>query len=113
MAERTLSEAKKFLNDILSQWESNKQSQKIVKLAKWAEKWTVSKDKEDKDKMKILYTSVNQTKAQIKRDESLGMDITDIQQKLEVYESNLADLEKTYGKYIPPKPKKKVKNVIE
>jgi hypothetical protein len=111
----TLTDAKKFLNETLKFWQENGQSQKVIKLAKWAEKWTVSTDRSDKDKMKILYTSANQTKAQIKRDASLGIPTEEGTQKLKTYQTALTELEAKYGKYIPSKPKKKVKktDVIE
>lgn len=106
--EFTLSDAKKYLNEAIKNWQEAGESQKIVKLAKWAEKWTVSRDRGDKEKMKILHTSINQTNAQIKRDAALGLAITAEEDKLKVYRSAMAELETKYGKYVPTKPKKKV-----
>lgn len=109
----TVKDAKKLLNEIIPVWESSGDESKIISLGRFAEKWQTSPDKGDKEKMKILFTSINQTKAQIKRDEALGESTAADKNKLKNYQTQLADLEATYGKYVPVKAKKKEKPVIE
>lgn len=109
----TVSDAKDILNESIKNWEKDGATSKIIALGRYAEKWTGSGNRGDKEKMKILYTSINGTTAQIKRDKALGISTSSEETKLQSYKTSLSELEAKYGKYIPIKPKNKTKPVIE
>lgn len=109
----TLKSAKDFLGKIVPIWEEAGETDKIISLARFAEKWQASPDKEQKEKMKIYYGLVIRTKATINSLKKVGETTTSEENKLKNYQAQLAELEATYGKYVPVKAKKKDKPVIE
>lgn len=103
----TVSEAKKYLTESVSEWTKTNEKQ-IIRLARFAEKFR-KEGSPDKKKIKLFYTSMNQIRNQILRDKQLELSTVEDEKKLAVYGSSLAELETKYGKYVPPKPKTKKK----
>jgi len=106
----TIAQAKQYLNESIAYWDAQGTDQSI-KLARFAEIWRAGGNPEKK-KMKTYYTSINQIKNEIIRSKSLGEPVDADEAKLKRYQQSLSTLESKYGKYIPPKSKKKDKDTI-
>lgn len=99
-----VNQAKKFLVDIVKKWETEEPS-KIVSLAGFAEKWS-STIGPFKDRQKVLYTNIRANKGWLKRNpEEENKDF--YEKRITKDQAELDELDSKYGKYVPPKNKKK------
>jgi hypothetical protein len=108
--QRTVEEAKVYINESIAYWESTKdenQLKKINSLANWAEKWR-SGTGGHVSKMRDIQKNINAYKAIMKRKLKISslVDNTLLQKELDAWQNSYDHFVKKHGELPPNQPKK-------